>query len=64
MILSTLKHKKNLPYDPYFLGAITLSKTGEVGIGFTSRRMSWAYRKGNEIHYGIEKGQHEIEKVK
>lgn len=45
-------------------GAITLSKTGDVGIGFTSRRMSWAYRKTNEIHYGIEHGQHEIETIK
>jgi len=45
-------------------GAITLSKTGEVGIGFTSERMSWAYRKGNELHYGVNKGQHEVEKVK
>lgn len=45
-------------------GAITLSKTGEVGIGFTSKRMSWAYRKGNEIHYGIAQGEHEVEEVK
>nr|AEE61641.1 unknown [Dendroctonus ponderosae] len=44
-------------------GAITLSKTGEVGIGFTSEGMSWAYRKKSELHYGIEKGQHEIKQV-
>ncbi|XP_066246193.1 probable isoaspartyl peptidase/L-asparaginase GA20639 [Euwallacea similis] len=44
-------------------GAITISKTGEIGIGFTSQRMSWAYRKGDEVHYGIEKGQHKIEKI-
>ncbi|XP_076270316.1 isoaspartyl peptidase/L-asparaginase [Rhynchophorus ferrugineus] len=42
-------------------GAITISKTGDIGIGFTSRRMSWAYRKGNEIHYGIEKGQDNVD---
>ncbi|CAH1135580.1 unnamed protein product [Ceutorhynchus assimilis] len=44
-------------------GAITLSKTGAIGIGFTSRRMSWAYRKENEVHYGVNKGQHEIEMI-
>ncbi|XP_066151637.1 probable isoaspartyl peptidase/L-asparaginase CG7860 isoform X2 [Euwallacea fornicatus] len=46
-----------------FAGAITISKSGEIGVGFTSQRMAWAYRKGNEIHYGIEKGQHKIEKI-
>ncbi|KAL1497460.1 hypothetical protein ABEB36_008427 [Hypothenemus hampei] len=38
-------------------GAITISKDGEVGIGFTTDRMSWAYRKGNQYHYGIEPDQ-------
>jgi len=44
-------------------GAITLSKTGGVGIAFSSKRMAWAYQLGNEMHYGIEQGQHEIEKL-
>ncbi|XP_073977868.1 isoaspartyl peptidase/L-asparaginase-like isoform X1 [Rhodnius prolixus] len=44
-------------------GAITVSNKGEVGIGFTSKRMSWAYQIGDEIHYGIEHGQHLVEKA-
>lgn len=42
-------------------GAITISKDGEVGIGFTSAQMAWAYVKGTEVHFGIDKGQHDIE---
>lgn len=38
-------------------GAITLSKNGEVGYYFSSKRMSWAYIKDNTIFYGIEQGQ-------
>ncbi|XP_031332638.1 isoaspartyl peptidase/L-asparaginase-like [Photinus pyralis] len=33
-------------------GAITLSKDGDVGIGFSTEHMSWAYIKDNELHYG------------
>uniref|UniRef100_A0A1B6CCI1 Isoaspartyl peptidase/L-asparaginase n=1 Tax=Clastoptera arizonana TaxID=38151 RepID=A0A1B6CCI1_9HEMI len=44
-------------------GAITLSKDGSVGVFFTSKRMAWAYQLGNEIHYGIDAGQHLIMKV-
>lgn len=33
-------------------GAITLSKDGDVGIGFSTEHMSWAYIKNNELHYG------------
>ncbi|XP_044730186.1 isoaspartyl peptidase/L-asparaginase isoform X2 [Chrysoperla carnea] len=39
-------------------GAITISNKGEVGIGFSSARMAWAYQKKNELHYGIEHDQH------
>ncbi|XP_045771977.1 probable isoaspartyl peptidase/L-asparaginase CG7860 isoform X2 [Maniola jurtina] len=38
-------------------GAITLSKSGDVGIFFSSKRMSWAYIKSNKIYYGIEHNQ-------
>ncbi|XP_075973692.1 putative isoaspartyl peptidase/L-asparaginase CG7860 isoform X2 [Anticarsia gemmatalis] len=38
-------------------GAITLSKDGEVGVHFSSKRMSWAYVKDNKIFYGIEQGE-------
>ncbi|KAG5881204.1 hypothetical protein JTB14_026646 [Gonioctena quinquepunctata] len=40
-------------------GAITLSKTGEPGIYFTSKRMAWAYQRGNTINFGIEHDQNE-----
>lgn len=39
-------------------GAITLTSTGEVGVYFTSKRMAWAYQCGDELHFGIEPGQH------
>ncbi|XP_067011061.2 isoaspartyl peptidase/L-asparaginase [Anabrus simplex] len=42
-------------------GAITLSNRGDVGVGFSSKRMSWAYKKGHEVHYGIDPGQHMID---
>ncbi|KAI8436069.1 hypothetical protein MSG28_004182 [Choristoneura fumiferana] len=35
-------------------GAITLSKDGDVGVHFSSKRMSWAYIRDTEIYYGIE----------
>lgn len=38
-------------------GAITLSNKGEVGVYFSSKRMSWAYVKDDKIFYGIEHGQ-------
>lgn len=44
-------------------GAITISAKGEIGIHFTSEKMAWAYRKGNDIHYGIRKGEAQHKKV-
>ncbi|XP_054261832.1 probable isoaspartyl peptidase/L-asparaginase GA20639 isoform X2 [Macrosteles quadrilineatus] len=44
-------------------GAITISSRGEVGVFFTSKRMAWAYQLGDELHYGIEHGQHLVDKV-
>lgn len=44
-------------------GAITVSNKGEIGVSFTSNRMAWAYQVNDEIHYGIEPGQHLIEKI-
>ncbi|XP_044760541.1 isoaspartyl peptidase/L-asparaginase-like isoform X2 [Coccinella septempunctata] len=44
-------------------GAICISKEGKVGIGMTTKRMSWAYRKGDELVYGIDKGKQEVENV-
>jgi beta-aspartyl-peptidase (threonine type) len=36
-------------------GAITVSNRGEVGIGFTSKRMAWAYQCKGKVYSGIEK---------
>lgn len=44
-------------------GAICISKDGKVGIGMTTKRMSWAYRKGNKLVFGIDKGKQEVETV-
>lgn len=38
-------------------GAITLSPKGDVGVHFSSKRMSWGYIKKNTIFYGIEHGE-------
>ncbi|XP_050510558.1 isoaspartyl peptidase/L-asparaginase [Diabrotica virgifera virgifera] len=45
-------------------GAITLSKNGEPGIYFTSKKMAWMYQKGNELHYGINANEHKTEILK
>lgn len=44
-------------------GAITLSKKGEVGIGFSTNRMSWAYQKENKLYFGVDKNKEEVENV-
>lgn len=36
-------------------GAITVSNRGDVGIGFTSERMAWAYQEGGKVYSGINK---------
>lgn len=38
-------------------GVIALSPTGEVGIGFSSNQMAWAYQKGQKVYYGVDKNQ-------
>ncbi|XP_072931895.1 probable isoaspartyl peptidase/L-asparaginase CG7860 [Epargyreus clarus] len=38
-------------------GVITLSKDGDVGIHFSSKRMAWAYIKNNQVFYGIDQDQ-------
>lgn len=47
----------------YTAGAITLSKTGDVGVHFSSKRMAWAYQKANTIHFGIEHEDDDSETV-
>lgn len=36
-------------------GAITVSNKGEIGIGFTSDRMAWAYQCRGKVYSGIDK---------
>lgn len=39
-------------------GAVAVSCSGEVGVGFSTPRMPWAYVKDGVLHYGIHPGQH------
>ena len=46
-------------------GGIVVTKDGEIGVYWNSRRMSWAFmdsREAEKVHYGLEKGQRLIEK--
>lgn len=42
-------------------GAVTLSKTGDVGVYFSSKRMAWSYVKAGKIHFGIDHDDHQTE---
>lgn len=44
-------------------GAISIASNGEVGVAFTSQRMSWAYRKKDNLVYGIERNETNTETV-
>lgn len=69
MVLSKSSKKNLLSFLSFFFfsgmtsrlrntaGAITLSKDGEVGVHFSSKRMSWAYVRDGQIFYGIEQGE-------
>lgn len=35
-------------------GAITIDAQGRLGISWTSKRMAWAYTKGEDIVYGVD----------
>lgn len=45
----------------YGAGAITIDANGNVGYYVTSKKMSWAYRKGDQVHYGIRVGDDFVE---
>ncbi len=45
----------------YGAGAITIDADGNVGHYFTAKKMAWAYRKGNELRYGIRHGDDFVE---
>ncbi|XP_030377185.1 probable isoaspartyl peptidase/L-asparaginase GA20639 [Scaptodrosophila lebanonensis] len=42
-------------------GIIAVDYRGQLGIYFTSNRMSWAYQRGNQVHFGVDAGEDEIE---
>lgn len=44
-------------------GAITIDADRRVGIYFTSSKMSWAYQRGSEVHYGIRPGDDFVESI-
>ncbi|CAG0915927.1 unnamed protein product [Notodromas monacha] len=43
-------------------GVIAISASGGIGLSFSAFRMPWAYRTTDELHYGIEKGDHFVQK--
>lgn len=45
----------------YTAGAITIDANGNVGYYFTTNKMAWAYRKGDQMHYGIRLGDNFVE---
>lgn len=42
-------------------GAITVSRTGTVGIHFTTSMMPWCYQQGNQLHHGRLPTEHHIQ---
>lgn len=38
-------------------GVIAINNNGDVGIGFSSNQMAWAYQKGQKVFYGVDKNQ-------
>lgn len=42
-------------------GAITIDANGNVGHYFTAKKMAWAYRKANQVYYGIRIGDNFVE---
>ncbi|KAJ6636748.1 putative isoaspartyl peptidase/L-asparaginase [Pseudolycoriella hygida] len=53
--------QKILQRIEYLAGAITIDASGNVGVYFTTKKMAWAFRKGNQLHYGIRSGDDFIE---
>ena len=48
-------------------GAIAVGTNGQIGIGFSTKMMSWAYVNGSDtqpiVHFGIRKGEDFTEKL-
>lgn len=44
-------------------GVISIDKHGNVGINFTSARMTWAYQRDEELHYGADPNEDNVDIV-
>ena len=44
-------------------GAISISASGEIGIGWNSNQMAWAYGREGSLHYGVNKGEDFVEDI-
>ncbi|XP_050331856.1 probable isoaspartyl peptidase/L-asparaginase GA20639 isoform X1 [Bactrocera neohumeralis] len=44
-------------------GIISIDKAGNVGINFTTARMTWAYQRGEELHYGADPNEDKVDIV-
>lgn len=44
-------------------GVIALSPNGNVGIGWNSNQMSWAYGREGQLHYGVNPGEDFVEDI-
>ena len=42
-------------------GVIAISNLGEIGIGWNSNQMSWAWGRDGELHYGVNVGEDFVE---
>lgn len=38
-------------------GAIVITKDREIGYGWNSEQMAWAWSRGSDIHYGVDIGE-------
>jgi beta-aspartyl-peptidase (threonine type) len=44
-------------------GGIALTKEGEVGIEWNSKRMAWAFIKEDKLHFGCNRAEHFVENL-
>ncbi|KAG1665263.1 Isoaspartyl peptidase/L-asparaginase [Nymphon striatum] len=56
-VISGLEYMQNRINGAYG-GAVALTNNGDVGIHFTTDRMAWAYRKGEQMKYGVKPREH------
>ena len=42
-------------------GAISISRKGQIGIGWNSSRMGWAYATKDQVHSGCNRGEDFVE---